>query len=170
MFLDPVRDLLKGVERILSSFRNQLGGQFLVGNSTNRFASVRPNQGGDVSPRSFCVQNSLQRSVEIRFGNLCLVRQSGQSLNHDAYAIDRDTAVIGSGANQNVNHLVRNIKGGAVDLYAFENVGFTASGYKAFNLFLQCGKVRLLCVIGLYLLGKGLKCRKFYEFCGVISH
>ena len=120
---------------------------------------VQIGLGGLRSDRGF------QSLAQLVLGDLGLVGQSGQALDGNSSAVDGDGAVLLAGGDQDVNHLVGDSQGSAVDLDAFEDVGLAAGGDQVidlggdrFQLSTQGG------VFGLDLVGKHLDLFEIYEF------
>ena len=157
MVLNPRRDFRQGVEALLSALRNELCSQFLVGNSTDGFAGVRANQGGDISAAGLGVQYSLQCGIEVGFRHLRLVRQSRKALDGDVSAIHGERTVGCASSNKNIYHLFGDRQSCAIHLNAFEDVGFTSSSHDGVNLLLG-------------FLSQQLQLAKFGQVLGVVRH
>ena len=137
VILNPVGNLLKGVQAVLGIVGNQLCGQLLIGDGTGALSGIRANQGADVG------DHGLQRGIQVSLGNLRLIGQSGQTLDGHVGAIHGQGAVGAAGGNQDVHRLLGNGQGHAVDLDALQDVDvLRVFGRKALGNVLQMAEIR----------------------------
>ena len=122
-------------------------------------------QGVQIGLGGLSGDRGFQGLAQLVLGDLGLVGQSSQALDGNSSAVDGDGAVLLAGGDQDVNHLVGDSQGSAVDLDAFEDVGLAAGGDQVidlggdrFQLSTQGG------VFGLDLVGKHLDLFEIYEF------
>ena len=120
--LNPLGDLSQSVQGLLRALGDQLGSQLLVGDGADALAGVGADQGVHIRLGGLGGQNSRQGGVQVRLRNLSLVGQGSQTLHRHVGAIDGQGAVGGAGADQDVNHLVGDGQGSAVDLDAHQRL------------------------------------------------
>nr|DAG09071.1 MAG TPA: hypothetical protein [Caudoviricetes sp.] len=124
VILNPLSNLSQSIQGLLGAIGDQLSSQLLVGDGTGALTSILTDQSGQIGAGSLAVQNSLQSSIQIGLRNLSLVGQSGQTRHRNILAGNRQGAVGSTRSDQNVHHLVGDGQGNAIDLNAYQRLGF----------------------------------------------
>src|SRR5699024_4334087 len=158
VILNPVGNLLKGVQAVLGVVGNELCGQLLGGDVADALAGIRANQGADVG------DHSLKGGIQVSLGNLRLVGQGGQTLDGHVGAVHRQGAVGAAGGNQDVHRLLGNGQGHAVDLDGLQDVSLRAHAFQSGDAGSE--GIGLL----LDLLGVGFQTTKGEQAVGVVRH
>ena len=124
MILNPLSNLSQSIQGLLGALGDQLSGQLLVGDGAGALTSIRTDQSGQIGAGSLAVQHSLQSGIQIGLRDLSLVGQGRQTRHRNILAGNRQSAVGSTRSNQNVHHLVGDGQGNAVDLNAYQGLGF----------------------------------------------
>ena len=170
----------EGIGDIVNIAQNALRqrGQFSKGHSASRLIDsadlgvdliLGVGIGNAVTVQSSCLvslalQNRRQSFIEIRLRNLCLESQSGQPLDGNISTVHGNTAVLGAGGDQDVNHLIGNSQRSAVHLDTLKDVGLRANILQSIN-------TRRQSIGDLFLLGT--QCLQVSQFCQmflIVSH
>ena len=124
MILNPLSNLSQSIQGLLGALGDQLSGQLLVGDGAGALTSIRTDQSGQIGAGSLAVQHSLQSGIQIGLRDLSLVGQGRQTRHRNILVGNRQSAVGSTRSNQNVHHLVGDGQGNAVDLNAYQGLGF----------------------------------------------
>src|SRR5699024_2958772 len=158
VILNPVGNLLKGVQAVLGIVGNQLCGQLLIGDGAGALAGVGANQGADAG------HNRLESGIEVSLRHLRLVGQSSQTLDGDVDAVHGQGAVGCAGGDQDVHRLLGNGQCDAVDLDGLQDVSLRAHAFQSGDAGSE--GIGLL----LDLLGVGFQTTKGEQAVGVVRH
>ena len=124
MILNPLSNLSQSIQGLLGALGDQLSSQLLVGDGAGALTSILTDQSGQIGAGSLAVQHSLQSGIQIGLRDLSLVGQGRQTRHRNILAGNRQSAVGSTRSNQNVHHLVGDGQGNAVDLNAYQGLGF----------------------------------------------